>query len=180
MLLWLACYKKHLKPVEAGLLDLPAWLGWSVRWFLGGFLTFFSRSDWETTRSVFLNKLNIRVIILKAAVRNFLGLKIIQNQYLSKYITSQCSKLSPQPIHNGQLIIMFSNLSGTGRFSWEIRACVCVITLCKHKEVVPASRLSHVRILQVTDRLLPFLTTARISKCIILMADCDPERIMCL
>ncbi len=32
--------------------------------------------------------------------------------FLSKYITSQCSKLW---IHSGQLIIMFSNLSGTGR-----------------------------------------------------------------
>ncbi len=39
----------------------------------------------------------------KAAVRNFFWLKMIRNQYLSKYITSQCSKLSPyfSPIHNG-------------------------------------------------------------------------------
>ncbi len=39
----------------------------------------------------------------KAAVCNFLWLKMIRNQYLSKYITSQCSKLSPyfSPIHNG-------------------------------------------------------------------------------
>ncbi len=67
---------------------------------------------------------------LKAAVRNFFGLKMIQIQYLRKYITSQCSKLSPyfSPIHNGYLIIMFSNLSGTGRFSREIRAWHCVIT----------------------------------------------------
>ncbi len=141
---------------------------------------------------------------------------MIRNQYLSKYITSQCSKLSPyfSPIHNGKLIIMFSYLSGTGRFSQEIRvrykqrsepapngwdllisptpnptlnlpsllevsqptcgvnpshlevsglqryilgkfehgtASLCHI--CKHKEVVPASRLSHVRMLQVVDRL---------------------------
>ncbi len=61
------------------------------------------------------------MFIVKAAVRNFRWLKLIQNQYLSKYITSQCSKLSTYPIHNGKLIIMFSNLSGTGRFSWEIR-----------------------------------------------------------
>jgi len=33
---------------------------------------------------------------IKAAVRSFLGVfqKIIQNTYLRKYITSQCSKLS--------------------------------------------------------------------------------------
>ncbi len=49
-------------------------------------------------------------------------LKMIRNQYLRKYITSQRSKLSPyfSPIHNGYLIIMFSNLSGAGRFSLEI------------------------------------------------------------
>ncbi len=29
------------------------------------------------------------------------------------------------PIQNGKLVIMFSNLSGTGRFSWEIQACSC-------------------------------------------------------
>ncbi len=51
--------------------------------------------------------------------------------------------------------------------------------VCKHKVVVPASRLSHVRILQVMHHLYPFLTAARI-KCIVLMADCDSERIMCL
>ncbi len=34
-------------------------------------------------------------VCIKAAVRNFFGLKIIRNQYLSKYITSHCSKLSP-------------------------------------------------------------------------------------
>ncbi len=41
--------------------------------------------------------------IVKAAVCNFFWLKIIRNQYLRKYITSQCSKLSPyfSPIHNG-------------------------------------------------------------------------------
>ncbi len=32
------------------------------------------------------------------------------------------------PIHNGKLIIMFSSLSGMGRFSQEIRAWHCVIT----------------------------------------------------
>ncbi len=47
--------------------------------------------------------------------------------------------------------------------------------VCNHKEVFPASRLSHVRILQVAHRLEPFLTAARIIKCIILMADCDPH-----
>ncbi len=42
-------------------------------------------------------------ILVKVAVPNLFGLKMIQKQYLSKYITSQCSKLSPyfSPIHNG-------------------------------------------------------------------------------
>jgi len=52
---------------------------------------------------------------------------MIQNQLLSKYITSQCSKLSPY-LHNGKLVIMFFNLSGTGRFPREIR----VLPLCRH------------------------------------------------
>ncbi len=63
--------------------------------------------------------------------------------------------------------------------------------ICKHKVVVYfintylkyvffSSRLSHVRILQVMHHLYPFLTAARIIKCIVLMADCDSERIMCL
>ncbi len=45
----------------------------------------------------------MELLHIKAAVRNFFWLKIIQNQYLSKYKTSQCSKLSPyfSPIHNG-------------------------------------------------------------------------------
>ncbi len=48
---------------------------------------------------------------------------MIRNQYLSKYITSQCLKLSPyfSSIHNGYLIIMFSNLRGsTGMLLREI------------------------------------------------------------
>ncbi len=76
------------------------------------------------------NTLEGSVYFLKLQSVTFFGLKMIQNQYLSKYITSQCSKLSPyfSPIHNGYLIIMFSNLSGTGRFSREIRAWHCIIT----------------------------------------------------
>ncbi len=50
--------------------------------------------------------------------------------------------------------------------------------VCKHNVVVPASRLSHVRILQVMHNLYPFLTAARIIKCIVLMADCDSEMIV--
>ncbi len=67
-------------------------------------------------------------LFIKAAVHNFVWLKMIQNQFLSKYITSQCSKLSPyfSLIRNGKLV-MFSNLSGAGRFLREIRACRCVI-----------------------------------------------------
>ncbi len=40
--------------------------------------------------------------ICKAAVHHFFLLKMIRNQYLSKYITRQCSKLSPyfSLIHN--------------------------------------------------------------------------------
>ncbi len=34
--------------------------------------------------------------------------------------------------------------------------------------------------LQVVHRLEPFLTAAGIIKCIILMADCNPENIICL
>ncbi len=51
-----------------------------------------------TTLSVTMDQ-----ILLKAAVRNFFWLKMIRNQYLSKYIISQCSKLSPyfSLIHNG-------------------------------------------------------------------------------
>ncbi len=62
---------------------------------------------------------------LKAAVCNLFWLKMIQIQYLRKYITSQCSKLSPyfSPIHNGSLI-MFFNLSFAGRFSWETWHCI--------------------------------------------------------
>ncbi len=50
---------------------------------------------------------------------------MIQNLLLGMYTTSQCSKLSSylSPIHNGKLVIMFSNLGGTCRFSWEIKAC---------------------------------------------------------
>ncbi len=43
--------------------------------------------------------------VFKAANRNFFcfWLKMIRNQHLRKYITSQCSKLLPyfSPIHNG-------------------------------------------------------------------------------
>ncbi len=69
-------------------------------------------------------------IKLKLQSVTFFGLKMIRNQKWSKYITSQCSKLSPyfSPIHNGYLIIMFSNLSGTGRNSQEIQARCCIIT----------------------------------------------------
>ncbi len=46
--------------------------------------------------------------------------------------------------------------------------------VCKHKEVVTATGLSHVRILQMAD-----LTAAGILN-IILMTDWNLERIMCL
>ncbi len=67
--------------------------------------------------------------LLKAAVRNFF---LVKNDPKSifEYITSQCSKLLPyfSLIHNGKIIIMFSNLSGMGRFSREIQTWHCVIT----------------------------------------------------
>ncbi len=91
------------------------------------------------------NQKNAQMLKLQSVT--FFGLKIIQNQYLRKYITSQCSKLSLyfSPIHNSKLILMFSNLSGTGRFSREIRAWHCVIAslrhVCKHKDVFPANSL---------------------------------------
>jgi len=58
----------------------------------------------------------------KAAVCSFFGLKMIQNIYLRKYITSQCSKLSAchSSIQNGKLVMMFFNSSGTDGFLWEI------------------------------------------------------------
>ncbi len=76
---------------------------------------------------------------------------MIGNQYLRKYITSQCSKLAPyfSPIHRGYLIIMLYKLSGMGKFSWEIQAFESLRHIFKHKDVVPATRLSHVRILQI-------------------------------
>ncbi len=48
-------------------------------------------------------KLKILIYWFKAAVHNFFLLKMIRNQYLIKYTTSQRSKLSPyfSPIHNG-------------------------------------------------------------------------------
>ncbi len=81
---------------------------------------------------------------------------MIRYQYLSKYITSQCSKLSPyfSPIHNGKLIIMFSNLSDTVGFCGKFEYGTASLRhVCKHEEVVLATRLSHVRILQVPGRL---------------------------
>jgi len=58
--------------------------------------------------------------MVKAAVRNFFVLKTIQNKFLSKYLTSQCSKLSAclSLIQNGKLVL---NSSGTGGFTLEIR-----------------------------------------------------------
>ncbi len=101
---------------------------------------------------------------------------MIQNQYLSKYITSQCSKLSPyfSPIHNltlSQFIIMFCNLSDTGFHGKFEHGTASLRHVCKHKE----EKISHVRWI-----VSPFLTAARIMKCIILMADYNPERIMYL
>ncbi len=95
-----------------------------------------------------------QMTLIEAAVRNFFWLKMIRNQYLRNYITSQCSKLSPylSPIHNGYIIIMFSNLSGTGRFLREIRACCRVITSRKHKEVFLVSRLSHTEHVSEAER----------------------------
>jgi len=34
--------------------------------------------------------INISCVLLKAAVTSFFGLKVFQNTYLRKYITSQC------------------------------------------------------------------------------------------
>ncbi len=64
-----------------------------------------------------------RTFFFKAAVHYFFGLKIVQNLFLGKYITSQCSKLSPylSLIHNGKLVILFSNLSGTGRYGGKYK-----------------------------------------------------------
>jgi len=67
----------------------------------------------------------------------------MQNPFLSKYITSQCSKLSPylSPIHNGKLVIMFSNSGGTGGFPREIRAC-SRLSLCHYVTSVSIEKKS--------------------------------------
>ncbi len=66
---------------------------WSIN---GGHLIMKSNSSQEACNNLVLGK-------FKAAVRNFFGLKMIRNQYFRKYITNQCSKLSPyfSSIHNG-------------------------------------------------------------------------------
>ncbi len=89
----------------------------------------------------------IYITIVKGAVRNFLWLKMIQNQYLSKCITSQCSELSPyfSRIHNGYLITMFSHLSGTDS-SLALRHYVTSVNMKKLSRLV-----SHVRILQIVS-----------------------------
>ncbi len=52
---------------------------------------------------------------------------MVKNDPKSKFEqvnNSQCSKQSAyfSPIHSSKFIIMLSNLSGAGRFSWEIQA----------------------------------------------------------
>ncbi len=61
----------------------------------------------------------VRMYLLVVNVVLFFWLKMIQNQFLGKYITSQCSKLSPylSPIHNSKLELMFP------RFSHKVQAC---------------------------------------------------------
>jgi len=51
----------------------------------------------------------------------FLGLKIIQNTYFTKYITNKVFKTLCLPSN-------IFNSSGAGGFPWEIRACLCIIT----------------------------------------------------
>ncbi len=97
--LWYKWEKCHLWQFEELNVNLRRFLHHiSLKWL--------SRSRFKVSRLTF-----------KAAVRNLFWLNMTQNQYLNKYITSQCSKLSPyfSPIHNGYLIIMFSNLSGIRR-----------------------------------------------------------------
>jgi len=78
--------------------------------------------------------------MFRFAVCNFFWLKIIQNQLLSKYITSQCSKLVPylNLIHNGKLVIMFLiwvvlvGFRGKYEFAFASLCHVCI-----HKGGVP-------------------------------------------
>ncbi len=58
------------------------------------------------------------------AVRNFFFVKTDPKLIFEKLHNQPVFKTLPyfSPIHNGKLIIMFYNLSGTGRFSQEIQA----------------------------------------------------------
>ncbi len=91
-----------------------------IFYFFGVHCSFFFLINFTESKTSFLKRQSV----------TFFWLKMIRNQNLSKYITSQCSTLLPyfSPIHNGQLIIMFSNLSGTGKNSQEIGSCRCIIT----------------------------------------------------
>ncbi len=73
---------------------------------------------------------SVTFLVKNKAICNQKHIKKDPKSIFEKVHNSQCSKLPPyfSPIHNGYLIIMFSNLSDTGRFSREIRACCCVIT----------------------------------------------------
>ncbi len=52
------------------------------------------------------------------------------------------------------------------------------VTSVNKKKLSQLQTISRVRILQGAACLYPFLKESRIIKCIILMADCDPERIV--
>ncbi len=121
--------------------------------------------------------------MIKAAVRNFFWFKMIQNQFLGKYITSQCSNLSSylRPIQNCKLVIKFSNLSGTGRL---IQACHClslrhyVTSVNIKNESRLVGYITHEDAAAGGSLIASFIT-AGIIKLIILMADCNPERSIC-
>ncbi len=106
------------------------------------------------------------------------GKKMIRYQYLSKYITSQCSKLSPyfSPIHNGKLIIMFSNLSDTvgfvGNSSMALRHYVTSVNMKKLSWLLGYRMWGSCRCRDA------FLTEARIIKGVLkrsLIAWSEPE-----
>jgi len=88
-----------------------------------------------------------KILFLKLQSVAFFGLKIIQNAYLRKYITSQCSKLSAclSSIQNGKLVIMFLILvvmvDFFGRFEHVFAS---LRHICTHKEGVSASRFEDV------------------------------------
>ncbi len=87
------------------------------------------------------------------------------------------SKIAFTPIHNGYLIILFSNLSGTVRNLQEIQEfCMSLRHVCK--QVVPANRLYQACEDPAGGGLFIAFSHSSWNNETYLMEDCNPERIM--